>query len=65
MMILDRIEELLQEVSKLTASNAEEIEALRLKYLSKKGVINELMADFRNVPAEEKKTVGIDRKSVV
>ena len=37
MMILDRIEELLQEVSKLTASNAEEIEALRLKYLSKKG----------------------------
>ena len=59
MMILDRIEELLQEVSKLTASNAEEIEALRLKYLSKKGVINELMADFRNVPAEEKKTVGM------
>ncbi|MDD6737308.1 MAG: phenylalanine--tRNA ligase subunit alpha [Prevotella sp.] len=58
-MILDRIEELLQEVSKLTASNAEEIEALRLKYLSKKGVINELMADFRNVPAEEKKTVGM------
>ena len=59
MMILDRIEELLQEVSKLTASNAEEIEALRLKYLSKKGVINELMAEFRNVPAEEKKTVGM------
>ena len=59
MIILDRIEELLQEVSKLTASNAEEIEALRLKYLSKKGVINELMADFRNVPAEEKKTVGM------
>ena len=59
MMILDRIEELLQEVSKLTASNTEEIEALRLKYLSKKGVINELMADFRNVPAEEKKTVGM------
>ncbi|MBS7285298.1 MAG: phenylalanine--tRNA ligase subunit alpha [Prevotella sp.] len=57
--MLDRIEELLQEVSKLTASNAEEIEALRLKYLSKKGVINELMADFRNVPAEEKKTVGM------
>ena len=34
MMILDRIEELLQEVSKLTASNAEEIEALRLKSVS-------------------------------
>ncbi len=58
-MILDRIEELLKEVSELTANNAEEIEALRLKYLSRKGIINDLMADFRNVAAEEKKTVGM------
>ena len=43
----------------MTASNAEELEALRIKYLSKKGAINELMADFRNVPAEQKKEVGM------
>ncbi len=49
-MILDKIEKLLEEVKGLTASNAEEIEAMRLKYLSKKGEINALMADFRNVP---------------
>ena len=35
-MILDKIEKLLEEVKGLTASNAEEIEAMRLKYLSKK-----------------------------
>lgn len=58
-MILDRIEQLLNEVNSLKASNVEEIEALRLKYLSKKGEINALMSDFRNVAAEEKKTVGI------
>ena len=58
-MILDKIEQLLKEVSELSASNAEEIEALRLKYLSKKGEINSLMQDFRNVAADEKKTVGI------
>jgi phenylalanyl-tRNA synthetase alpha chain len=58
-MILDKIEQLLKEVSELTASNAEEIEALRLKYLSKKGEINALMQDFRNVAADQKKTVGI------
>ena len=58
-MILDRIEELLKEVSELSASNAEEIEALRLKYLSRKGIINDLMADFRNVAADEKKTIGM------
>lgn len=43
----------------MTASNAEEIEALRLKYLSKKGEINAVMADFRTVPAEQKKEVGM------
>ena len=43
----------------MTAANAEELEALRIKYLSKKGAINELMADFRNVPAEQKKEVGM------
>ncbi len=58
-MLLEKIESLLKEVSELTASNAEEIEALRLKYLSKKGEINALMADFRNVAAEEKKNVGM------
>ena len=39
-MILDKIESLLAEVKEMKASNAEEIEALRLKYLSKKGEIN-------------------------
>lgn len=58
-MILDKIEKLLEEVKGLTPSNAEEIEAMRLKYLSKKGEINALMADFRSVPAEQKKEVGI------
>ena len=36
-----------------------ELEALRIKYLSKKGAINDLMADFRNVAAEQKKEVGM------
>ena len=57
--MLEKIEALLKEISGLTASNAEEIEQLRLKYLSRKGEINALMADFRNVAAEEKKAVGI------
>ncbi len=58
-MILDKIDQLLKEVSALQARNAEEIEQLRLKYLSKKGEITALMADFRNVAADQKKTVGI------
>ena len=57
--MLAKIEQLLQEIEGLHAANAEELEALRIKYLSKKGAINELMADFRNVPADQKKEVGM------
>ena len=35
-MILDKIDQLLKEVQTLSAKNAEEVEQLRLKYLSKR-----------------------------
>ena len=57
--MIAKINKLLQEVEALKAANAEELEALRIKYLSKKGAINDLMADFRNVAAEQKKEVGM------
>ena len=52
--MIDKINQLLQEVEALKAANAEELEALRIKFLSKKGAINDLMADFRNVAAEKR-----------
>ena len=58
-MLLEKIDALLKDVKELKASNAEEIEALRVKYLSKKGEIAALMADFRNVAADQKRSVGI------
>ena len=57
--MIAKINQLLQEVEALKAANAEELEALRIKYLSKKGAINDLMAYFRNVAAEQKKEVGM------
>ena len=57
--MISKIQALMAEVENLTANSAEELEALRIKYLSKKGAINDLMADFRNVPAEQKKEVGM------
>ncbi len=58
-MILEKIETLMGEVATLTAKNAAETDELYVKYLSKKGSITMLMADFRNVPAEQKKEVGM------
>ena len=57
--MIEKIKNLLAEVDKLNAANEEELEALRLKYLSKKGLVNQLMADFRTVPAEMKREVGM------
>ncbi|MBQ5937720.1 MAG: phenylalanine--tRNA ligase subunit alpha [Bacteroidaceae bacterium] len=57
--MLQKIEQLMQEISALQAKNAQEAEALRIKYLSKKGEISQLMNDFRSVPAELKKEVGM------
>lgn len=57
--MLDKIKHMLAEVEALQAATAEEAEALRVKYLSKKGDITALMNDFRSVPADMKKQVGI------
>ena len=54
----ERINALLTEVESLAAADEKELEALRIKYLGKKGLLNDLMADFRNVPAEQKRETG-------
>lgn len=56
--MIDKIFRILSEIDNLKASNPEEFEALRIKYLSKKGIVNSLMSEFRTVPSEEKKEVG-------
>lgn len=58
-MLLEKIDNLLKEVSELSAKKAEEVEQLRLRFLSKKGEITALMGEFRNVPADQKREVGI------
>lgn len=62
--MLDRIKALREEIAQLQAAGPEEVEALRIKYLSKKGALNALMADFRNVPADQKKAVGMEINSL-
>lgn len=57
--MIDKINKLLAEMDNLKAGQADEIEALRIKYLSKKGVISDLMNDFRNVAADQKREVGM------
>lgn len=54
----ERIRKIAEEIKDLHAESLEDIEALRIKYLSKKGEVSLLFNDFRNVPVEQKKEMG-------
>ncbi len=56
--MIDKINNLKNEINALTAANAGEVEALRIKYLSKKGEVSLLFNDFRNVPVDQKRVMG-------
>ena len=58
MSMKERIQSQLEQVGDMKAANAEELETLRIKYLSKQGEITELFNEFREVPKEEKKELG-------
>lgn len=58
-MILETIQQYIDEVKELHAENVEQLKELRNKFLSKKGVVSALMADFRAVPADQKREVGM------
>lgn len=56
--MLEKIKSLKEVIQGLSASTADEVEQLRIKYLSKKGEVSQLMNDFRNVAADQKRVVG-------
>ncbi|TXC85412.1 phenylalanine--tRNA ligase subunit alpha [Luteibaculum oceani] len=58
MSILDKAKSLLEEIPNLSAKTAEEAEALRIKYLGKKGEITALFSSFKEVANEDKKEFG-------
>jgi phenylalanyl-tRNA synthetase alpha chain len=56
--MVNQIEQLTAEIANLTASSAEEVEQLRIKYLGRKGIMNDLMEAFRSVAPEQKRELG-------
>jgi len=55
----DRIQQLLSEINAFKAQNKEELEQFRIKFLGKKGVMGDLFNEFKNVPGELRKDVGV------
>ena len=56
--MITKIAQLTAEIGSLHANTAEEAEQLRIKYLGRKGIMNDLMEEFRNVSPEQKRELG-------
>ena len=56
--MVDKIKEHISEIEAFQAKNIEEIESFRIKYLGKKGILNQYFAEFKNVPNDQKKDFG-------
>ncbi|WP_035332832.1 phenylalanine--tRNA ligase subunit alpha [Dyadobacter crusticola] len=57
-MITEKVKELVSEIEKATVENKEQLEAFRLKYISKKGVVTELFDGLKNIAPEDRRAVG-------
>ena len=56
--MITKIEQILAEIEAFAPKTAAEVEAFRIKMLSKKGAISALMEEFKSVPAEQKRELG-------
>ncbi|MDO6471298.1 phenylalanine--tRNA ligase subunit alpha [Maribacter sp. 1_MG-2023] len=56
--MIDKIKEEISAVTSFTADNMEAVETFRIKYLGKKGLLNDFFAEFKNVPNDQKKEFG-------
>jgi len=56
--MLDKVKELIGEVNAFNTTAKDEIETFRIKFLSKKGLLNDLFDEFKNVAPAERKEFG-------
>ncbi|MCL1821721.1 MAG: phenylalanine--tRNA ligase subunit alpha [Prolixibacteraceae bacterium] len=56
--MLDKIKTLLNELAETSIVGKEQIEELRIRYISKKGILNQLFTEFKDLAPEKRKEVG-------
>ena len=57
--MIQKIKEHIAAVEAFNAKSHEEVEQFRIKYLGKKGLLNDFFAEFKNVSNEQKKEFGL------
>lgn len=54
----DKINAFIQEVNGFGASDAQALEQFRIRFLGRKGILNDLFEEFKTIPNDQKKAVG-------
>ena len=57
--MIEKIQKLIEEAEAFSTQSLEELELFRIKFLGKKGLLNDLFASFKEVPNEQKKDFGL------
>ena len=56
--MIEKVNAFIEEVKKSTAQTEEELESFRLKFIGRNNVLNELFAEFKDVPSDQKRILG-------
>jgi len=56
--MIDTLKEHINQVEGFSATSVQELEAFRIKYLGKKGILNQYFAEFKQLPNDQKKEFG-------
>ena len=56
--MIKKIEDYISHIKKFSSKDLNEIESFKINFLGRKGVINDLFSNFKNVPSDQKKEYG-------
>ena len=56
--MIEKLKEHITDLSKFNSQDIKEIDLMKIKYLGRKGIVNDLFSDFKNVPLDQKKEFG-------
>ena len=57
--LVDKLQQYKSEIESYTATDAQSVEAYRIKYLGTKGLVKAVMGEMKNVPSEQRKEAGL------
>ena len=56
--MIKKLEDYISRVKKFSSQDSKEIESFKIEFLGRKGVINDLFSDFKNVPSDQKRDMA-------